>query len=481
MSDTNIIKQKSVNGAISYFVRTGLVYLIAIVATALLSAYLSPEQFGIFFIVTSIVTFFAFLSDLGLAAALVQKKAEPTLAELRTTFTVQQLLSLTIFSLIVFLTPVWQTYTKLNQEGLWLLYTLGFSFLLASLKTIPSILLERNLDFGKLAVPQVAEQLVYYGIVVWCASRGWGVTSFTFGVLARGITGVLIMYGLKRWPIGLSLNKAALQGLLKFGVKFQINDLLARLKDDLYFIVLARFLPPAEIGYLGWAKRWSMFPYQFTVQNMIAISFPTYARLQDHKRELVRAIEKSMFFITLGIFPILAGMAIMAFPLTMVFPSYEKWQPALPALVLFCINIAFAAMTSPLTNTLNAIGKIDKTLRLMIMWTSLTWVLTPVSLRYFGYNGVALVSALVSVTSIIALVWVKRLLPIEYGRTIWRQILATGVMSLVLLGGLPLWQKSFWWLIMGILTGAAVYIAFMAAIGYSRLRQEILSLLKHHD
>ena len=103
MIDVQEIRHKSIKGVISYAFRTLALQAIGFVATLLLGYYLTPSDFGIYFIVTSVISIFTFLSDIGLAAALVQKKEEPTVLELRTTFTVQQILAFTIFGLIILL------------------------------------------------------------------------------------------------------------------------------------------------------------------------------------------------------------------------------------------------------------------------------------------------------------------------------------------------------------------------------------------
>ena len=59
---------------------------------------------------------------------------------------------------------------------------------------------------------------------------------------------------------------------------------------------------------------------------------------------------------------------------------------------------AIAGLTTPLTNALNAIGKIKTTLLLMVMWTTLTWVLTVLFIYFFGYQGVALSIFLITFT-----------------------------------------------------------------------------------
>jgi len=474
----NEIKRKSVSGVISYTIRTVLLYLVAIGATGILSAYLDPHEFGIYFIVTSVISIFTFLSDIGLAAALVQKREQPSVDELRTTFTVQQILALTILGLIFLLTPLWRSQIGLDKLGMELLYALGLSFVLASLKTIPSILLERELEFNKLVLPQVLENLVFYGTAVTLAISGLGIRSYTLAVLLRSVTGVLAIYWLKRWPLGFSISKPALKNLIGFGAKFQINDFLARLKDDLFVVVLAKFLPASDMGYIGWAKRWSMFPYQFSVNSVVAITFPTFSRLQHDTVLLRKAVEKSLFFITLLIFPILGGMALMALPLTDLIPAYQKWQPALPSLYFFCFNIAWAAVSTPLTNTLNAIGKINKTLKLMIMWTALTWGLTPPALYFFGFTGVAIVSAIVGVTSIVTVLMVKKVMDFSFIEQVWRQVLATAVMMVVLGYLSDRWSHGFGNFSLGVLTGILTYAAILMAIGSKKLYTEVHSLLK---
>lgn len=476
MIDIQEVKHRSVKGVVSYALRTLALQAIGFVATVLLGYYLSPADFGIYFIVTAVIGLFTFLSDIGLAAALVQKKEEPTIEELRTTFTVQQCLAVMIFVFILLLTPVWKSQNHLSNNGLELLYALGFSFILASLKTIPSILLERKLAFDKLVIPQIAENLVFYTIAVILAAKGYGVRSYTYAVIARGIIGVLIVYLLQQWPIGFALAKSALKGLLKFGAKFQINDFLARIKDDLFIVILARFVDPTQMGYISWAKRWSLFPYQFSVNSVMSITFPTFARLQDHPEHLKRAVEKTLFFIALIIFPVLVGLSVVALPFTEVIPKYDKWVPALPSLYFFCLNIAFAAVANPLINTLNAIGKINKTLKLMVFWTALTWTLTPLMVLWFSFTGVAIASAVVAASSLLTVILLKKYIPISFFDQLWRQATASLIMGVVLFGLQSYLKGSYLSLFAGIFAGALVYAAILALLGWKKVILEFRSL-----
>jgi len=93
------------------------------------------------------VNFLVYFADIGLAASLIQKKEKVTEDDLRTTFTVQQVLVLTLITLLFVFSKKITAFYQLDSSGLYLLYALGISFLLSALKTIPSVLLERNLKF----------------------------------------------------------------------------------------------------------------------------------------------------------------------------------------------------------------------------------------------------------------------------------------------------------------------------------------------
>jgi O-antigen/teichoic acid export membrane protein len=470
-----VVKKRSIKGVISYAFRTLALQGIGLIAFSILQFLLGPEDFGIYYLVSAMIALFSFFSDIGLAAALVQKKTTPSIADLRTTFTVQQLLAFGIFFSIIALTPFWQ---RLGTTGvkLWLLYSLAFSFILASLKTIPSILLERELRFDLLVIPTMVENVIFYGVTILLAWRGFGVSSYIYAVLARSIFGLIVMYAIKRWPIGLEINFDSLRTLLKYGGKFQINDLLARIKDDLLVVVLGSWLPSAQLGYLTWALRWSKTPFQLSVSSVMAVTFPTYSRLQHDKQLLKKAIEKTLYFISASTFPMLAGIAVFVFPALNLIPKLHKWEPAVWCLVFFTINIAGSAISTPLTNTLNAIGKINGTLKLMVMWTALTWISTPICLYFFGYQGVAVASALVSLTSIVTVWMVKRHIPINVWPSIRMAIFATTVFIAVGIIGNPLWGRSWLHLLIGMMLSCLSYAGIFILFGRHRLQTELRSL-----
>jgi O-antigen/teichoic acid export membrane protein len=402
------VKHRSVSGVLALISRTFVVQIISFIATLALTIFLDPGIYGIFYLVSSVVNFLAYFSDVGLAAALIQKKETVTKKDLATTFSVQQLLVLTLLAVLFFVSPFIRTQYGIDQAGMFLLYAMGISLFLSSLKTIPSIMLEREIKFGKLILPQILETLAFNAVAVYFAWKGFGVTAFTYAVLARGVVGLVTMYIVYPWKPMFGIYRDSLRSLLRFGLPYQANTFLAVLKDDGMTIILTKIIGTTGLGYIGWASRWAGLPLRIVMDNLTKVSFPTFARLQHDKERLARAVEISLKYMCLAAFPILVGMGFFALPLVELIPRYTKWLPALIPLYIYLYNSAWASISTSLTNLLNATGHIKQTFKLMLMWTGLTWLTMPFLSIKFGYLGVSYAVALIATSSIVTIFMAKK-------------------------------------------------------------------------
>src|SRR3972149_1053169 len=366
--DIELIKKRAIYGVVSFTLRTFFIQVFTFGATFILTILLAPEVFGIFFVVSAILNFFVYFSDIGLAAALIQKKQNPSREDFVTTFTIQQaIVGLLIVVGFLLSSKIAQFY-NLNSDGLVLMRVLIFSLLLSSLKTIPSIILERDLSFGKLIIPQIAENMVFYSTAVFLAYQGFGLSSFTWAVLARGLIGLCLIYLLAPWMPAVGFNKLSAKKLTSFGIPFQLNSILALIKDDLLTVFIGKILPFAQVGYIGWAQRFAFVPLRFFADNVNRVTFPVYSRLQTQRHDLGKAIEKSIFFVIFFVYPSIFGMIALAPRLIDLIPNYGKWEPALPLLYFFAINTIFSALSTTITTTLFAVGKPGIVLKFMIFW-----------------------------------------------------------------------------------------------------------------
>lgn len=420
----DIVAKKSVRGIFALVSRTFILQILSIATSFILTIFLEPSVFGIFFVVSSVIVFLNYFQDIGLAASLIQKKEELTTEELRTTFTVQQILVLLlIVPAFIFSKNITQFY-NLDTNGLLLFYALLISFFMSSLKTIPTVIIERNLDFNKLVISQISENIVYNLALIVFAISGFGIMSFGIAVLSRSLVGLIVIYIVAPWNIGFSFDLKVFRKLMSFGLPLQVNSILAFVKDDLLNIYLGKILPFRELGYVGFSQKWAFMPIRLVMDNAIKVTFPSFSRLQHDKDALKVAIEKSLFLVSFVIFPSVFGIILLSPYFINLVPRYQKWEPAIVSLVFFSLSTFFSSISTPLTNFLNAIGKVKITLYFMIFWTAATWVFTFFFIKFFGFNGVAAASFSVSISSVFVIIVAKKYVSFSLFRPIFRQFVA---------------------------------------------------------
>ncbi|PIU03857.1 hypothetical protein COT44_01070 [Candidatus Shapirobacteria bacterium CG08_land_8_20_14_0_20_39_18] len=478
--DLPTVKTRAVRGVLALSGRTFILQIVSFLGFFFLTVLLKREEFGLFFAVSELVAILGYFSDIGLAAALIQKKETPDDKDIRSTFTIQQILVLSLLLVAFLLTGSIKNFYNIPENGIWLLWSLLIGFFLASLKTIPSVLLERKLRFDLLAVVEIFEALVFYTIAVVLAWKGFGINSYTVAILARGVVGVILVYIFSPWPVGFAFERQSLKHLLKFGVPYQANSFLAVIKDRMMNVVLWKIIGVDGVGILGWAQKWAQMPLRFIMDPVMKVTFPAYSRMQEDKVELKKAIEKTIFFVSLLIFPALAGMLILAGRIIHLIPKYGKWEVALIALSFYIFNSVWGAITTPLTNVLAATGRIKTVFMLMIMWTVLTWIFFPILGIKFGYNGVAFASALVATSSVVAIYIVNKILGFNALASIRYPLTATIIMSIglwLLLTLVPILSLSLPGLLTAVLFSVLLYIAILMVFLGQSLVVDIQKLL----
>ncbi|MGH7246418.1 MAG: oligosaccharide flippase family protein, partial [Candidatus Levyibacteriota bacterium] len=330
-------------------------------------------------------------------------------------------------------------------------------------------ILERDLHFEKLVIPQIVETFFFNLAAVVFAVMGFGVTTFTYAVLLRGISGCITIYIISPWKIRLGFSKKVAKHLLSFGIPFQTNSILALLKDDLLIAYVGKILPLAQVGYIGFAQKWAFTPLRLIMDNVIRITFPSFARLQHEKEHLAKGIEKSLFVLGLTIFPSLVGLVILAPSFLLVVPRYQKWEPAVLSLAFFAINAALSSISTPLTNALNAIGKIKVSLYLMIFWTITTWIITPLFIFWFGFNGFAAASAVIAGSVVIVVPLTRKF--VQFSIVDLRvPVIATVVMGIFLFFFIKLFPTSIFSILLSIVAGGMLYLG----VAYFLARDEVV-------
>jgi len=112
----------------------------------------------------------------------------------------------------------------------------------------------------------------------------------------------------------------------------------------------------------------------------------------------------------------------------------------------------------------------------MVIWTSLTWIITPITLIIFGYEGVAIAAIIISFTSALSIVYVKKFIQVQVWPQVWRQLLGLIVMTVVGLLLMNFASQSISRMLFSAVAMGLSYLLIMVTVGHNKLVKEIKSL-----
>ena len=467
--------KRIITSVLSLFFQSGYSAFLGLIANLVLTILLSPTIFGMYITVLSIISLLNYFSDIGLAASLIQKK-EITDDDVKTTFTIQQILIIMLIAIGFFSTSFIRMFYNLPIEGVYLFWGLLLAFFISSLKTIPSVFLERKIKFQKIVLVQIIENTVFYVLAIVLAVLNFGIMSFTYAVIARAIVGLIAMYSISFWLPTVGISTKSLKQLLSFGLPFQASSFLALFKDDLIILYLGKVLGFEGLGYIGWAKKWAESPIRIIMDNISRVLFPVISRIQSDKQKISKLIEKLLNYQTTLLAPTMIGLALLMEPLVNVIPRYNKWTPALPFFYMFCLSAFFSSYSTPFMNLFNALGKVKISFSFMLFWTVTTWLLTPLFIKLFGLYGFPLNQLILSLTFIAVVYIAKKQIDFKFLESVYKPLIATAIMGGITFLMVNSTRPTFPFLIIITTTSALTYFLIMKFFFRIDLIVEIKSL-----
>src|SRR5688572_27229259 len=301
MADT--LQQRTARGAVLASGLTIFQRLVTIPASIVLARVLDPADFGIYAIVAFIAAFFSTFSNIGFGAALIQQREQPSRLDLTTAFTAQLALVSTFVTVGFFLAEPIVDFYDMRPDGVWLIRVLLLSLPIMLLRTIPALLLEREMLYGRLGIIEAAETLSFYATAAIMALLQFGVWSFIWATVARALVGATLALILSPWRPGLGFSRDAAARLIGFGLPFQLREIFTLLKDSITPTLLGLLAGATAVGYVNWAAGLAMIPTML-VGSLWRVTFPAFSRAQDDPHLLNTMVARSLRLVAIAFFPL---------------------------------------------------------------------------------------------------------------------------------------------------------------------------------
>ena len=403
-----------------------------LLSTLVLARLLAPEMFGIIGMAHITLEILQRVREMGFGAAYIQRQeSDPTVDRLaaNTTFWLGVAINIFLFIAVFFMAPMIGTFFH-SESAQGVLQALSFGLLIDAVVTMPTLVLQKRLEFKRLAICEVIQALSYGVFAIALAFIDFGVWSLVWGQLISKMIFMGCLVIASPWRPRFEFSGCIARELFRFGKYLWAFVILSGVGDALDKIVVGRYYGEEQLGFYSMAFLLATLPATNITALINRLTFPLFSKIQRDQPELRRMLGSTLAHVSLLAFPISLGILLVA-PLVVSALLTERWAPVVPLVEVLCLYglvLSVAAVTGP---ALQAIGKPN-----VIFYTSIVHHLVKIALlvafREFGPLGICYAVVIpILVSSSIAFILIIRNLqfPIwELLMPILRPAVAAGVM-----------------------------------------------------
>lgn len=435
--------------------------LLIFISTIVLARLLTKDDFGVVGFAITAITFLEVLS-VGTGPALVYyPKDERTTA---TTFWLSQIVGIVLFVLSWVSAPLIASFFR-DDRVVSVVRVLALTFPLNALGDVHSSLLQKELAFNKVFVPEMLLAVVKGGMSIVLALLGAGEWSLIWGQILGSLVWAGSFWLVEAWRPSLYFDFQIARYVFNYGFKYISANIISMVVLNLDYLLVGRYLGAEALGVYTLAFRLpDLLILQFA--NLLGkVLFPLYARMRDVPGSLANGFFTTTRYVSLITVPLGVGLALVAEPLVMVFFS-EKWISAIPVIRAIAVYVVFTSFAYNAGSAYKAQGRPQvitwiEIARLAVLFPALWWAsVIANSIVAVGWMQ-ALVSLLASIFDLAIASWLLALpfssLLSALRPSLVSGFLMAGVVFLVLYGT----QMSPHWvqLSLSVILGSASYIA----------------------
>jgi PST family polysaccharide transporter len=380
---------------------------IATLFTFALAAILGPYDFGVVAMALVYIGLVQLLLEQGVATTIIQRKElEPE--HLDSAFWVNMLLCLVLAGASVAVSGWWAGVNDVPQLEL-VIDVLSLLLVIEGLAIVQQALMQRRLEFKKLAVRWNVAALVGGSVGISLALNGAGVWALVAQQLATEGSALVLLWIVSDWRPSLRFSTRHARQLLGFSADVFVANVGAFVWRRADVLLMGLFFTPVAVGLYRLADRIVDIALELTAQPVGNISLPHLSRFQDDPAGLRSSLGASirvMMFTTVPAMFILGACSY--YILDVIGPEWTSADDALKVLALIGVGKALVILTGPL---LFAVAR--PRLRGVIIWSLAALSIVAVVAAASALRGASVADQILGVSTVRALLFALIFVPVN--------------------------------------------------------------------
>lgn len=379
------LKRRAVSGAAIVVISRFINHAIRMASIIVLARLLTPNDFGLVAMVTSISAFLEIFCRLGLTDATIQRSAINH-NQISTLFWINLAFSFFLMALFIIASPLiaW-FYGEPKIKLIAIITSLGFIF--SGLSTQHLALLKRKMQFFKYTVNEVVGTIISVGVAIVMALKGFGYWAIVARPIISTMSTVAGGWLLCQWRPGLPAFGTGVRPMLKFGMNILGSYTVNYFSQNLDKILIGRFFGAKSLGYYNKAFQLFVAPITQLTIPLTSVAVATLSRLNDEPKKYLNYYLKSLSLLAFVGMPMSIYLALNSQDI-ILFLLGDQWIKTAKIFSVFSIGIGIQLILATNGWLHISLGKTEKWLRWNIVGSIVTIIAFLIGLK-FGPLGVA--------------------------------------------------------------------------------------------
>lgn len=360
---------------------------VSFIVSIILARLLSPDEFGTVALMVVFTNILSIFIDSGFSISLIQKKDADDLDY--STIFYFNIFSCLLMYVILFMTAPAIARFYMNDKMVAMLRFIGLTFLISGVKSIQTAYVSKNMLFKRFFFSTLGGTMVAAIVGIWMAMKGLGAWAIITQSVVNNLVDTTILWVTVRWRPKKAFSFVRLKSLFSFGWKLLLSKILDTVYNNLRTLIIGKVYSSTDLAYYNKGEGWPALVIGNVNSSIDSVLLPTMSRAQDHADMVKVMTRRSIKVSTYVMAPFMMGIAACGTPMIRLIFT-EKWLPAVPFQVIFCVTYMFYPVHTANLNAIKSLGRSDLFLKLevakKVVGLIALIITVPISVMAMGYS-----------------------------------------------------------------------------------------------
>ncbi|MGA7160095.1 MAG: oligosaccharide flippase family protein [Bacteroidota bacterium] len=367
---------------------------VQIIFLLILARFLSPDDFGLFAIVSIFTTVSGILIEFGMGSALVQKEFVGD-EQLVSVFWTVLASSLLIAGIICFSAKYIESWFTLPSFAILIRIAIWVVPIIA-LQIVPRAFISRQFNFRIFARIDAAGTAIGVSVALVVLHYTASVWVFVVQNITTSLVRTLWLWRSVEWKPSFRFRLKDISVLHRFGkhvASFNFLNFIGKYCDD---AIVGKVLGTFALGMYNFSYRILAFQQEIISGVMNQMVLPVYARFQVSKGKVFALFCRDTQFITVLSLPLLAFILAVIPPIVPLLIG-DKWLPAIPVMQILILEAMRQSLLSLAGSAMLAIGDshrfmvyavVSAPVLVVSFLLGVHWGIVGVAMSFFIFNSI---------------------------------------------------------------------------------------------